>query len=114
MKKAIKTKKPIAKKSSPKKTVKKTAKLAGGTSGAGGDKSNTKTATRTATATKTSTEAYTQGNVTVTGGAGAGATYVTIGGQPAKPVAKTGTSKVGTDKTDKKFEKARKKMYGLK
>lgn len=40
----------------------------------------TSTASRTATrtATKTSTEAFTQGNVTVTGGAGAGATNVRI------------------------------------
>jgi hypothetical protein len=39
------------------------------------------TATKTATATKTSTstDAYTQGNITVTGGAGKGATSVTIG-----------------------------------
>jgi hypothetical protein len=35
--------------------------------------SKTSTATKTATATKTSTDAYTQGNVTVTGGAGRGA-----------------------------------------
>ena len=41
--------------------------------------SKTSTATRTATATKTSTDAYTQGNITVTGGAGAGPTSVTIG-----------------------------------
>lgn len=40
---------------------------------------STKTATKTATATKTSTDAYTQGNITVTGGAGKGATSVTIG-----------------------------------
>ena len=39
----------------------------------------TATATRTATATKTSTDAYTQGNITVTGGAGKGATTVKIG-----------------------------------
>jgi hypothetical protein len=38
----------------------------------------TKTATATKTATKTSTDAYTQGNITVTGGAGKGATSVTI------------------------------------
>ena len=37
-----------------------------------------KTATSTKTATKTSTDAYTQGNITVTGGAGAGPTSVTI------------------------------------
>ena len=41
--------------------------------------SKTSTATKTATATKTSTDAYTQGNITVTGGAGKGATNVTIG-----------------------------------
>lgn len=71
---------------------------AGSTSGAGGDKSATRTAsnTRTATRTATSTEAYTQGNITVTGGAGKGATVVHIGAQPTKPTAKTGTSKVGT------------------
>ena len=39
----------------------------------------TKTATKTATSTKTSTDAYTQGNITVTGGAGKGPTSVTIG-----------------------------------
>ena len=41
--------------------------------------SKTSTATKTATATKTSTDAYTQGNITVTGGAGKGATNVKIG-----------------------------------
>src|SRR5665213_1083046 len=41
--------------------------------------SKTSTATKTATATKTSTDAYTQGNITVTGGAGKGATIVNIG-----------------------------------
>lgn len=40
--------------------------------------SKTSTATKTATATKTSTDAYTQGNITVTGGAGKGATSVRI------------------------------------
>ena len=35
--------------------------------------SSSKTATKTATSTKTSTDAYTQGNITVTGGAGRGA-----------------------------------------
>ena len=41
----------------------------------------TSTATKTATATKTSTstDAYTQGNITVTGGAGKGSTSVKIG-----------------------------------
>lgn len=49
--------------------------------GSDSKKSSTKTstATRTATATKTSTDAYTQGNITVTGGAGKGATNVKIG-----------------------------------
>lgn len=42
-------------------------------------KTATSTATKTATATKTSTDAYTQGNITVTGGAGKGATIVKIG-----------------------------------
>lgn len=43
--------------------------------------SKTSTATKTATATKTSTstDAYTQGNITVTGGAGKGSTKVLIG-----------------------------------
>ena len=41
--------------------------------------SKTSTATKTATATKTSTDAYTQGNITVTGGAGKGSTTVKIG-----------------------------------
>lgn len=39
----------------------------------------TSTASKTATSTKTSTDAYTQGNITVTGGAGKGATTVKIG-----------------------------------
>jgi hypothetical protein len=41
----------------------------------------TSTASKTATATKTSTstDAYTQGNITVTGGAGKGSTTVKIG-----------------------------------
>ena len=42
-------------------------------------KTSSATATKTATSTKTSTDAYTQGNITVTGGAGAGDTHVTIG-----------------------------------
>jgi hypothetical protein len=54
------------------------------------------TSTETSTKTSTSTEAYTQGNITITGGAGAGDTHVTINGQLAKPTTKTGTSKVGT------------------
>lgn len=40
--------------------------------------SKSSTATKTATSTKTSTDAYTQGNITVTGGAGKGATSVKI------------------------------------
>ena len=40
--------------------------------------SKTSTATKTATSTKTSTDAYTQGNITVTGGAGKGETKVNI------------------------------------
>lgn len=40
--------------------------------------SKSSTATKTATSTKTSTDAYTQGNITVTGGAGKGATNVNI------------------------------------
>ncbi len=42
--------------------------------GKGSSASKTSTATKNATATKTSTDAYTQGNITVTGGAGKGAT----------------------------------------
>lgn len=41
--------------------------------------SKTSSATKTATSTKTSTDAYTQGNITVTGGAGKGSTEVDIG-----------------------------------
>jgi len=59
------------------------------------------TSTETSTKTSTSTEAYTQGNITITGGAGAGDTHVTIQGQLAKPTTKTGTSKVGTVKPKK-------------
>jgi hypothetical protein len=40
--------------------------------------SDVRSPTRTATSTETSTDAYTAGNVTVTGGAGAGATNVTL------------------------------------
>jgi hypothetical protein len=40
--------------------------------------SKTSSATKTATATKTSTDAYTQGNITVTGGEGKGATNVKL------------------------------------
>ena len=42
-------------------------------------KASTATKTATATKTQTSTDAYTQGNITVTGGAGKGATSVKIG-----------------------------------
>ena len=42
-------------------------------------KSSSATKTATATKTSTSTDAYTQGNITVTGGAGKGATNVKIG-----------------------------------
>jgi len=49
----------------------------------GGDSAKTSaktsTASKTSTATKTSTDAYTQGNITVTGGAGKGSTTVKIG-----------------------------------
>lgn len=61
------------KKSAPKKTM--PAKAASPKTSTA---TKTATATRTATATKTSTDAYTQGNITVTGGAGAGPTSVTI------------------------------------
>jgi hypothetical protein len=69
--KKIKSAKKVMKKAAgPKKTAVKAAAPA---------KTSTATATRTATATKTSTDAYTQGNITVTGGAGKGATKVIIG-----------------------------------
>ena len=57
--------------------------------------SKTATATRTATATKTSTDAYTQGNITVTGGAGAGETKVNISipGLGAKKASKPSKAK---------------------
>jgi len=66
---------PKLKKSVPKKAQKEVSKK-----GADSKKSSSKTstATKTATATKTSTDAYTQGNITVTGGAGNGATKVNI------------------------------------
>lgn len=56
------------------------AKVAKAVKGSDSTKSNSKTstATKTATSTKTSTDAYTQGNITVTGGAGKGATEVNI------------------------------------
>lgn len=63
--------------------MKKTAIKKGGDSKKASPKSSsaskTSTDTKTATATKTSTDAYTQGNITVTGGAGKGATSVRIG-----------------------------------
>jgi hypothetical protein len=77
-------KKKTAKKESPKSSIKTAPK--------------TSTATKTATATKTSTatDAYTQGNITVTGGAGKGATIVKIGlpgGSLANNSKKPGKSK---------------------
>ena len=63
-----------SKKATPKTAPKASAKAAPKASTA----SKTATATKTATSTKTSTDAYTQGNITVTGGAGKGATSVTI------------------------------------
>ena len=54
--------------------------------------SKTSTATKTATSTKTSTDAYTQGNITVTGGAGAGETKVNIA-IPGLASKKTGKAK---------------------
>lgn len=62
-----------------KKIVKKATKVAPKAASKGSTASKTNTATKTATATKTSTDAYTQGNITVTGGAGRGATTVKIG-----------------------------------
>ena len=58
-------KKPVAKKADP--------------AASKGSKSSTATKTATATKTSTSTDAYTQGNITITGGAGKGATSVKIG-----------------------------------
>jgi hypothetical protein len=46
-------------------------------------RSPTSTSTEVRSPTSTSTDAYTQGNITVTGGAGAGATHVTIYAPPA-------------------------------
>ena len=71
-------KKPSSKKASPKASPKSSTA--------------TKTATKTATSTKTSTDAYTQGNVTVTGGAGDGNTTVHIG-SALKKLAKKRSSK---------------------
>jgi hypothetical protein len=59
-------------------------------------KSSTATKTATATKTSTATDAYTQGNITVTGGAGKGATSVKIGlpgGSLANNSKKPGKSK---------------------
>jgi len=61
------------------KSKKATVKAAPKAPSKGSSASKTSTATKTATATKTSTDAYTQGNITVTGGAGKGATIVKIG-----------------------------------
>jgi hypothetical protein len=46
----------------------------------------TSTASKTATSTKTSTDAYTQGNITVTGGAGRGANTKVDISAPKGPV----------------------------
>ena len=73
----------MAKSKSKTKIAKKPAAVKKASPAAAAPKSSTATktatATRTATATKTSTDAYTQGNITVTGGAGKGATIVKIG-----------------------------------
>lgn len=66
---------PKLKKPVPKKAKKKAPKKG---SDSKKSSSKTSTATKTATSTKTSTDAYTQGNITVTGGAGKGATKVNI------------------------------------
>ncbi len=73
----------------------------------GGDSAKTSTASKTATATKTSTEAYTQGNITVTGGVGRGSTKVVIGipgGSLANNSKKPPSSK-GKDSTKTKKNK---------
>ena len=87
------------------------AKAAAKPAGASTDTAS-KTATKTATtanphtATKTSTDAYTQGNITVTGGAGAGATSVTIsiprgdGGDPAKKAGDANPHKKSKNKAE--------------
>jgi len=64
----------------------------------------TSTATKTATATKTSTDAYTQGNVTVTGGAGKGATNVKIA-LPGGALAGQDKKPSGTEKGKKALKK---------
>jgi len=66
--------------SKPKKVAKNIkAPKKGSSKIAASPKSSTATKTATATKTSTSTDAYTQGNITVTGGAGAGPTTVKIG-----------------------------------
>lgn len=70
---------PVLKKSSPKKAKKTKEKdVKGSDSKKSSSKTSSATKTATATSTKTSTDAYTQGNITVTGGAGKGATEVNI------------------------------------
>lgn len=70
----------------------------------------TSTATKTATATKTSTDAYTQGNITVTGGAGAGPTNVTIS-LPGGSLEKEKSGKVDKSaKTANKVKPAKRKV----
>ena len=58
-------------------------------------RSPTSTSTEVRSPTSTSTDAYTQGNVTVTGGAGAGATFVYIG---VPPISQPVRSDAETDK----------------
>lgn len=60
------------------KPVTKPAKASSGKGAKTDSKTSSDTKTATATKTSTSTDAYTQGNITVTGGAGKGATSVTI------------------------------------
>ena len=88
-------------KCSKKNRITEEEKKAGSTSGAGGDKSTTSGAggDKSNTRTATSTDAYTQGNVTVTGGAGEGSTSVYIGCQPPS---KTGTSDIQARKRNLK------------
>lgn len=93
------------------KAAKKTAKKSDAKKSSPKSATSTKTATatRTATATKTSTDAYTQGNITVTGGAGKGATSVTIalpGGSLANH------SKKATKADDMKKAHAHMKKHG--
>jgi len=84
-----------------KKVASKKAASARKTSSAPKSSTATKTATKTATSTKTATDAYTQGNITVTGGAGKGATSVTIalpGGSLANNSKKATTAKAAKGK----------------